>query len=149
MRTLGLLGGMSWESTAIYYRHLNEIARDRRGGLHSAPLLLWSVDFAEIAQRQHDGDWAGAGAILADAARRLEQAGAEALVLCTNTMHRLADELQAARIGLQFRSLQFFKASTPSSGDLPSYFGPHHVDAQWHQSLCRPAAKTSPHHRVH
>src|SRR6478735_6504707 len=96
MRTLGLLGGMSWESTALYYRHLNELARERLGGLHSAQLLLWSFDFAEVAARQHAGDWAGAAAMLVDAAKRLERGGAEALVLCTNTMHKLADEVQAA-----------------------------------------------------
>ena len=96
MRMLGLLGGMSWESTAIYYRHLNEIARERLGGLHSARILLWSVDFAEIAERQHAGDWQGAGAVLTEAARRLEQAGAEALVVCTNTMHLVAAEIEAA-----------------------------------------------------
>jgi len=96
MKTLGLLGGMSWESTAIYYRLLNEIVRERLGGLHSAKLLLWSFDFAEIAERQHAGDWQGAGMLLVDAARKLEAGGAEGLVVCTNTMHRLADEVQAA-----------------------------------------------------
>ena len=96
MRPLGLIGGMSWESTAIYYSHLNELARDRLGGLHSARLLLWSVDFAEIADLQHRGEWAAAGEILAEAARRLEAAGAEALILCTNTMHKLADTIQGA-----------------------------------------------------
>ena len=96
MRLLGLIGGMSWESTAIYYRHLNELARDRLGGLHSARLLLWSVDFAEVADLQHRGEWAAAGEILAEAARRLEAAGAEALILCTNTMHKLADAVQRA-----------------------------------------------------
>ncbi len=96
MRTLGLIGGMSWESTAIYYRHLNELARERLGGLHSARLLLWSFDFAEVAKLQHAGDWAGCADLLADAASRLERGGAEALVLCTNTMHKLADETQAA-----------------------------------------------------
>ncbi|TPM04508.1 aspartate/glutamate racemase family protein [Mesorhizobium sp. B2-3-10] len=96
MKTLGLLGGMSWESTAIYYRLLNEIVRERLGGLHSARLLLWSFDFAEIAERQHDGDWDGAGALLIDAAHKLEAGGAEGLLLCTNTMHRLADQVQAA-----------------------------------------------------
>jgi aspartate racemase len=96
MKTLGLLGGMSWESTAIYYRLLNEIVRDRLGGLHSAKLLLWSFDFAEIAERQHHGDWDGAGVLLINAARKLEAGGAEGLVLCTNTMHRLADQVQAA-----------------------------------------------------
>lgn len=96
MKTLGLLGGMSWESTAIYYRLLNEIVRDRLGGLHSAKLLLHSFDFAEIAERQHEGDWKGAARLLTEAAVRLEGAGAEGLVICTNTMHKLADDVQAA-----------------------------------------------------
>lgn len=96
MKTLGLIGGMSWESTAIYYRLLNEIVRERLGGLHSAKLLLGSFDFAEIAERQHAGDWQGAGVLLVEAARKLEAGGAEGLVVCTNTMHRLADDVQAA-----------------------------------------------------
>jgi len=96
MKTLGLIGGMSWESTAIYYRLLNEIVRERLGGLHSAKLLLHSFDFAEIAERQHHGDWDGAGALLADAARKLEAGGAEGLLICTNTMHKLAGQVQAA-----------------------------------------------------
>lgn len=96
MRLLGLIGGMSWESTAIYYRHLNEMVRERLGGLHSAPLMLWSVDFAEIAALQHDGLWDEAGEQLAEVAVGLERSGAQGLVLCTNTMHRLADRLQAA-----------------------------------------------------
>jgi aspartate racemase len=95
MRLLGLIGGMSWESTAIYYRLLNEIARERLGGLHSARVLLWSVDFADIAALQHRGDWDAAGRLLTDAARRLEAAGAEALILCTNTMHKLAGTVEA------------------------------------------------------
>jgi aspartate racemase len=96
MKTLGLIGGMSWESTAIYYRHFNEIARDRLGGLHSAKLLLWSFDFAEVAALQHAGDWDGASAMMTGAARRLEDAGAEALVIRTNTMHKLAGAVEAA-----------------------------------------------------
>jgi len=96
VKTLGLLGGMSWESTAIYYRLLNEIVRERLGGLHSAKLLLHSFDFAEIAERQHHGDWDGAGVLLADAARKLEAGGAEGLLICTNTMHKLAGQVQAA-----------------------------------------------------
>ncbi|MER8432024.1 aspartate/glutamate racemase family protein [Mesorhizobium caraganae] len=96
MKTLGLLGGMSWESTGIYYRLLNEIVRERLGGLHSAKLLLHSFDFAEIAERQHHGDWDGAGVLLADAARKLEAGGAEGLLICTNTMHKLARQVQAA-----------------------------------------------------
>lgn len=96
MKTLGLLGGMAWPSTLTAYRMLNERVQARLGGYHSAPLLVWSVDFAEIERLQAAGDWAGAGAILADAACRLETAGAEALMLCTNTMHRVADAIEAA-----------------------------------------------------
>jgi len=96
MRTLGLLGGMSWESTLTYYRYVNERVRDRLGGLHSAKLVLYSVDFAEIERLQHIGDWDSAGRVLADAAQALERAGAEALVLCTNTMHRVLDVVEPA-----------------------------------------------------
>jgi aspartate racemase len=96
MKTLGLIGGMSWESTAIYYRLLNEGARDRLGGLHSAQLLLWSFDFAEIEALQAEGDWDGATARMVDAAKRLAAGGAAALLICTNTMHRMADQVQAA-----------------------------------------------------
>lgn len=96
MRTLGLLGGMSFESTLPYYRIVNERVREKLGGLHSAKLVLYSVDFAEIERLQHVGDWATAGRVLADAAQALERAGAEALVLCTNTMHRVLDAIEAA-----------------------------------------------------
>ena len=87
---------MSWESTVEYYRLANEETRARLGGLHSAPLLLWSVDFAEIEELQAAGSWDEAGALLAGAARTLEQAGAELLVLCTNTMHKVADAIEAS-----------------------------------------------------
>lgn len=96
MKTLGLIGGMSWESTAEYYRTLNELTRDRLGGLHSARLVLYSVDFADIEHLQAAGRWEEAGAILADAARALEAAGAELLLICTNTMHKVADQVAAA-----------------------------------------------------
>ena len=96
MKTIGLIGGMSWESTATYYRALNELARERLGGLHSAKLLLHSFDFAEIEALQAAGDWDGAGRAMIDAARRLERGGAECLVICTNTMHKLAPEVQGA-----------------------------------------------------
>ena len=95
MRTLGLLGGMSWESTVSYYRILNERVRDRVGGLHSAPLVLHSVDFAVIEALQRADDWDAAAAVLASAAEGLRAAGAEALVLCTNTMHLVAPQLEA------------------------------------------------------
>jgi aspartate racemase len=101
MRVLGLLGGMSWESTVEYYVLLNRAVRDRRGGQHSARLVLYSVDFDEIATAQHRGDWDRAALVLADGARRLERAGAELALLCTNTMHKVFDEVQAA-VGIPF-----------------------------------------------
>ncbi|MBB5519848.1 aspartate/glutamate racemase family protein [Amphiplicatus metriothermophilus] len=96
MKTLGLIGGMSWESTAIYYRLLNEGARARLGGLHSASLLMRSFDFAQIEAMQSAGDWAAADAALVEAGRRLTQAGADALVICANTMHRCAPAIEAS-----------------------------------------------------
>ncbi|MEM7025591.1 MAG: aspartate/glutamate racemase family protein [Pseudomonadota bacterium] len=96
MRTIGLIGGMSWESTAITYQLLNQMARDRLGSLHSAQLLLWSFDFAEIEAHQASGDWDAATRAMVDAAQRLEAGGAACLMICSNTMHRMADEVQAA-----------------------------------------------------
>ncbi|MGW2253155.1 aspartate/glutamate racemase family protein [Kitasatospora sp. NPDC001660] len=96
MKTLGLIGGMSWESTAEYYRLLNELARERLGGLHSAQLVLYSLDFAAVERLQAEGRWTEAGEILADAARSLEAAGADLLLICTNTMHKVADQVAAA-----------------------------------------------------
>lgn len=96
MKTLGLLGGMSWESTAVYYRLLNRMARERLGGQHSAQLLLWSCDFAPIAAMQAAGAWDEATAVLVGAARSLEAAGAQAMMIGANTMHLMADEVAAA-----------------------------------------------------
>lgn len=96
MKTIGLIGGMSWESTAEYYRIINETVRDRLGGLHSAKVVLVSVDFAEIEAMQVEGRWDDAGAMLAGAARQLEAAGADIVLICTNTMHMVADEVEAA-----------------------------------------------------
>ena len=96
LRLLGLIGGISWESTTHYYQLLNRRARDLLGGKHSARLLLWSVDFARIAEMQDAGAWRELTAIMVDAAKRLEGAGAEALVICANTMHLMADDVQAA-----------------------------------------------------
>jgi aspartate racemase len=96
MKRIGLLGGMSWESSIEYYRFLNEEVRARCGGLHSADCLLRSVDFAEIETLQREARWEEAGARLADEARALVAAGAELLVLCTNTMHKVADQVTAA-----------------------------------------------------
>jgi aspartate racemase len=94
-RVLGLLGGMSWESTAVYYRLINQGVAQRRGGLHSAPLLLHSVDFAAIAALQTAGHWPQAAQLLAQAAKGLRAAGAQALVLATNTMHKVAGTIEA------------------------------------------------------
>ena len=96
MKTIGLIGGMSWESSLLYYRMINEGVKQHLGDLHSAKLLMYSVDFAPIEAMQHSGDWHGATAILADAARRLEAGGADFFLICTNTMHRVADAVQAA-----------------------------------------------------
>jgi aspartate racemase len=95
-QVIGLLGGMSWESSAAYYRIINEQVRDRLGGLHSARCLMWSFDFAGIEALQHAGRWADATAEMIAAARRLERGGADFVVICTNTMHRMAAEVQAA-----------------------------------------------------
>ncbi|MGE3146118.1 MAG: aspartate/glutamate racemase family protein [Pseudorhodoplanes sp.] len=96
MKTLGLIGGMSWESTAIYYRLLNEGVQRRLGGLHSAKLLLHSVDFAEIAARQAAADWEALTGMMVEAAQRLARGGADALVICTNTMHKCAPAIAQA-----------------------------------------------------
>ena len=96
MRRIGLLGGMSWESSAEYYRLINQATRDQLGGLHSADCILRSVDFAEIEELQRLDAWAHAGERLAGEARILEAAGSELLVLCTNTMHKVADTISAA-----------------------------------------------------
>jgi aspartate racemase len=96
LRTIGLLGGMSWESSAEYYRLANEMVRARLGGLHSARLILGSLDFADIERLQTAGRWDQAGDLLADAARGLEAAGAGLVLLCTNTMHKVADQIDAA-----------------------------------------------------
>ena len=95
MKTIGLLGGMSWESTAEYYRLANELVRERRGGLHSADCVIRSVDFAVIEKLQSAGEWQAAGRLLASEARALEAAGADLIVLCTNTMHKVAPAIEA------------------------------------------------------
>ena len=96
MKTIGLLGGMSWESSIEYYRIINEAAKTRLGGLHSAQSLMYSVDFAEIEKLQQQANWNEAARVLSAAAQRLESGGADFIVLCTNTMHKLADAIQAA-----------------------------------------------------
>jgi aspartate racemase len=96
LKIIGLIGGMSWESTVPYYRQINESVKERLGGLHSAKIVLYSVDFHDVERMQHAGDWAAAGALLAESARALESAGADFLVLCTNTMHKVAPAIEAA-----------------------------------------------------
>ena len=94
MKTIGLIGGMSWESTTSYYQIINETIKRELGGLHSAKILLYSVDFAEIEYYQAVGDWDKSAQVLADIAQRLEQAGADFIVICTNTMHKVAPQIQ-------------------------------------------------------
>ena len=89
MKTIGLLGGMSWESTELYYRWINEGIKARLGGLHSAKIAMVSVDFQEIEHLQHAGDWHASGEILAAAGQQIEAAGADFLLICTNTMHKV------------------------------------------------------------
>jgi aspartate racemase len=89
MKTIGLLGGMSWESTLGYYQKINEGIRKKLGGLHSAKIAMYSVDFDPIEKLQHESDWEGMAAILTDAAKKIELAGADVLLICTNTMHKL------------------------------------------------------------
>ena len=94
MKTIGLIGGMSWESTVTYYRIINETVKEKMGGLHSAKILLYSVDFAEIEACQASGEWDRSADILADAAKRLEKAGADFIIICTNTMHKVVPQIQ-------------------------------------------------------
>ena len=96
MTCIGLIGGMSWESSAEYYRLLNELTRARDGGLHSAECVLWSVDFASVERMQVEGRWEEAGEVLAEAGRRVQAAGADVVLLCTNTMHKVAGVIEAA-----------------------------------------------------
>jgi aspartate racemase len=94
MQTIGLIGGMSWESSVIYYKLINEKTKAHLGGVHSCQSLMYSVDFGEIAALQHKGDWAKLGEMMVDAAQKLERGGADFIVLCTNTMHKLADKIE-------------------------------------------------------
>lgn len=96
MKTVGLLGGMSWESTVCYYRAINEGVKKTLGGLHSAKIAMYSVDFEPIEKLQHEGDWDGAARILAEAAQGIQSAGADFLLICTNTMHKVAPQIEKA-----------------------------------------------------
>lgn len=96
MKTIGLLGGMTWESTDLYYRWINQFVKAKLGGLHSARIAMLSVDFQEIAELQHSDNWNRAGEILSEAARHVEAAGADFLVICTNTMHKVAPQIERA-----------------------------------------------------
>ena len=94
MKTIGLIGGMSWQSTVPYYRIINEVVSQKLGGLHSAKLILWNMDFEAIASLQRQDRWQEAGEVMANVALRLQQAGAESIVICTNTMHKLVPDMQ-------------------------------------------------------
>ena len=96
MKTIGMIGGMSWESSLEYYRILNQSVKEKLGGFHSAPCILYSVDFAEVEDLQHRGDWEELTRVMIAAARRLEKAGADFMIICTNTMHLMADAVQDA-----------------------------------------------------
>jgi aspartate racemase len=96
MKTIGLIGGMSWESSLEYYRIINELVKERLGGLHSATCVLYSVDFEEVEALQHAGDWKTLTSIMVDAAFNVEKAGADFVLICTNTMHKMADQVQAS-----------------------------------------------------
>ena len=94
MKTIGLIGGMSWESSIEYYRIINQVVQKKLGGVHSAKIVLVSLDFAEIEELQNSGDWEGATRIMVEAARRVEKSGADLMLICTNTMHLMAEEVQ-------------------------------------------------------
>ena len=94
MKAIGLVGGMSWESTLEYYRVINQYTKERLGGFHSAKIVLYSVDFAEVESQQHEARWDDLTRLMTDAAQRVERAGAELLLICTNTMHKMADDVQ-------------------------------------------------------
>jgi aspartate racemase len=112
LKIIGLIGGMSWESTVPYYRQINETVKQHLGGLHSAKVVLYSVDFHEVERLQHAGDWDAAGVMLADAARSLQAAGADFLVLCTNTMHKVAPAIEAAV------SIPLFHIADPTAEEI-------------------------------
>jgi len=94
MRTIGLIGGLSWESTSEYYRYINRMVNDRLGGLHSAKCVMYSFDFEEMVTLQHDGNWEAAEQTMVGAARKVENGGADVIVICTNTMHKMAEEVE-------------------------------------------------------
>jgi aspartate racemase len=96
MKTIGMIGGMSWESSLEYYRIMNQAVKEKLGGFHSAPCILYSVDFEDVEKLQHQGDWESLNRLMIEAAQRVKKAGADFLVICTNTMHKMADEVQRA-----------------------------------------------------
>lgn len=96
MKTIGMIGGMSWESSLEYYRIMNQAAKEKLGGFHSAPCILYSVDFNDVEKLQHQGDWESLTRLMIEAAQSVKKAGADFLVICTNTMHKMADDVQRA-----------------------------------------------------
>ncbi len=128
MKTIGLIGGMSWESSQEYYRIINQEIRARLGGTHSAKSLMWSMDFGEIERLQHEGRWDELTALMIEAAQNLERGGADFILICTNTMHKMADDIESA-------------TSIPPC----AYRGPHGGKDQG----CRPLKSRAPRHRLH
>ena len=126
MKTIGLIGGMSWESTVTYYRIINETVKEKLGGLHSAKILMYSVDFDEIERCQSSGDWEKSAAILRDAAQHLEAAGADFIVICTNTMHKVAEEIKA---GLSVPLLHIAEATAQKLRSSASYSRSNRTEA--------------------
>lgn len=118
MKTIGLIGGMSWESSLVYYRIINQRVAQRLGGLHSARCVLWSFDFDEIETLQQRGDWDAATERMIDAARAVQRAGADCVVICTNTMHKMADDVQAA-VDLPLLHIADATAQRIKAADLP------------------------------
>ncbi len=117
MKTIGLLGGMSWQSTVAYYQAINRLTGERLGGLHSAKLLLYSVDFHEVEEQQREGLWAESGELLGRAGRALESAGADVLLICANTMHRVAPAVEAA-VGIPLLHIADATAASISEAGL-------------------------------
>lgn len=117
MKTIGLIGGMSWESTVTYYQIINRVVQSRLGGFHSAKILLYSVDFSEIEECQVQGDWDKSADILAQAAKNLETAGADFIVICTNTMHKVAPQIQE-RIGIPIVHIAEAAAQAINAGQI-------------------------------
>lgn len=146
MKTIGLIGGMSWESTVTYYQIVNRLVQERLGGFHSAKCILHSVDFHEIEACQRAGDWERSGELLAEAARGLERAGADCVLICTNTMHKVADAVQAAT-SLPLLHIAELTADELEAAGVSSGAGCSARATRWNRILHAQARGTG-HHRA-